>query len=42
MGLKEIADACGFRSADSMRKTFLRVIGMTAGDYTERFKMSYI
>ena len=42
MGLKEIADACGFRSADLMRKTFLRVIGMTAGEYTERFKMSYI
>jgi transcriptional regulator GlxA family with amidase domain len=38
MGLKEIADACGFRSADSMRRTFLRVIGITAGEYTERFK----
>jgi transcriptional regulator GlxA family with amidase domain len=38
MGLKEIADACGFKSADSMRRTFLRVIGVTAGDYTMRFK----
>jgi transcriptional regulator GlxA family with amidase domain len=38
MGLKEIADTCGFRSADSMRRTFLRVIGITAGEYTERFK----
>jgi transcriptional regulator GlxA family with amidase domain len=38
MGLKEIADACGFNSADSMRRTFLRVIGVTAGDYTQRFK----
>jgi transcriptional regulator GlxA family with amidase domain len=38
MGLKEIADACGFRSADSMRRTFLRVIGITAGEYIERFK----
>jgi transcriptional regulator GlxA family with amidase domain len=38
MGLKEIADACGFNSADSMRRTFLRVIGVTAGDYTMRFK----
>ena len=37
MGLKEIADACGFRSADAMRRTFLRVIGITAGQYTERF-----
>ncbi len=40
MGLKEIADTCGFRSADSMRRTFLRVIGITAGEYTERFKRS--
>ena len=38
MGLKEIADACGFKSADAMRRTFLRVIGITAGDYVERFK----
>jgi transcriptional regulator GlxA family with amidase domain len=38
MGLKEIADACGFHSADSMRRTFLRVIGITAGEYTDRFK----
>jgi transcriptional regulator GlxA family with amidase domain len=38
MGLKEIADACGFQTADSMRRTFLRVIGITAGDYTNRFK----
>lgn len=38
MGLKEIADACGFGSADSMRRTFQRVIGITAGEYTQRFK----
>lgn len=38
MGLKEIADACGFRSADSMRRTFLRILGITAGEYAERFK----
>jgi transcriptional regulator GlxA family with amidase domain len=38
MGLKEIADDCGFGSADSMRRTFQRVIGITAGEYTERFK----
>lgn len=41
MGLRETADACGFRSVDSMRRTFLRVIGMTAEEYTERFKRSY-
>ena len=38
MGLKEIADACGFGSADSMRRTFQRVMGVTAGEYTQRFK----
>lgn len=38
MGLKEIADACGFQTADSMRRTFLRVLGITAGQYMDRFK----
>jgi transcriptional regulator GlxA family with amidase domain len=38
MGLKEIADACGFGSADSMRRSFQCVLGITAGEYTERFK----
>lgn len=38
MGLKEIADACGFQSADSMRRTFLRILGVTAREYMDRFK----
>jgi transcriptional regulator GlxA family with amidase domain len=38
LGLKEIADACGFRSVDAMRRTFVRVIGITAGEYMERFR----
>jgi transcriptional regulator GlxA family with amidase domain len=38
MGLKEIAEACGFRSVDTMRRTFLRVIGVTAGEYMDRFR----
>jgi len=38
MGLKEIADRCGFSSADAMRRTFLRVLGVTAGEYTNRFR----
>lgn len=38
MGLKEVADACGFQTADSMRRTFIRVIGITAGEYMDRFK----
>jgi transcriptional regulator GlxA family with amidase domain len=37
-GLKEIADACGFRSADEMRRNFLRVLGVTAAEYASRFK----
>ncbi len=38
MGLKEIADACGFQTADAMRRTFIRVLGITAHEYLHRFK----
>jgi transcriptional regulator GlxA family with amidase domain len=38
MGLKEIAGICGFRSADAMRRTFLRVLGVTPGQYADRFR----
>jgi transcriptional regulator GlxA family with amidase domain len=38
MGLKEIAHASGFGGADAMRRAFLRVIGITAGEYMERFR----
>jgi transcriptional regulator GlxA family with amidase domain len=41
MGLKEVADACGFQTPDSMRRTFLRVLGITAGDYSRRFNRRY-
>jgi transcriptional regulator GlxA family with amidase domain len=37
-GLKEIAASCGFQSADAMRRTFLRVLGVTAAEYASRFK----
>jgi len=40
MGLKEIADACGFQTPLAMRRTFLRVLGITAGEYASRFKRS--
>jgi transcriptional regulator GlxA family with amidase domain len=40
MGLKEIADACGFPTPLAMRRTFLRVLGSTAGAYASRFKRS--
>ena len=40
MGLKEIADACGFQTALAMRRTFIRVLGITAGEYASRFKRS--
>jgi AraC-like DNA-binding protein len=40
MGLKEIADACGFQTPLAMRRTFLRVLGITAGKYASRFKRS--
>ncbi|WP_263385509.1 GlxA family transcriptional regulator [Granulicella arctica] len=40
MGMKEIADTSGFQSADSMRRTFLRVLGVSAAAYASRFKRS--
>jgi transcriptional regulator GlxA family with amidase domain len=41
-GLKEIADSCGFQSADAMRRTFLRVLGVTATEYASRFKSTLV
>jgi len=38
MGLKEIADECGLQTADAMRRTFLRVLGITPREYLHRFK----
>jgi transcriptional regulator GlxA family with amidase domain len=40
MGLKEIADQCGFGSTDSMRRAFQHVLKVTPGEYTKRFKRS--
>jgi transcriptional regulator GlxA family with amidase domain len=36
-GLEAIAARCGFGSADSMRRSFLRVLGVTASEYARRF-----
>jgi transcriptional regulator GlxA family with amidase domain len=41
-GLKEIAESCGFKSADAMRRTFLRVLGVTAAEYASRFKSTLV
>jgi transcriptional regulator GlxA family with amidase domain len=41
-GLKEVADLCGFKSADSMRRTFLRILGITAAEYASRFKSTLV
>ena len=38
MGLKEVADTCGFKTPLSMRRTFKRVLGITPGEYAARFK----
>jgi transcriptional regulator GlxA family with amidase domain len=40
LGLKEIADQCGFASTDTMRRAFQRIIGITAAEYIQRFKRS--
>jgi len=37
--LKEAAVQCGFGSADSMRRSFLRVLGVTPGEYAKRFSV---
>lgn len=39
-GLKQIADECGFGTADSMRRAFQRVMQITASEYAQRFKRS--
>ncbi|HME90369.1 MAG TPA: helix-turn-helix domain-containing protein, partial [Myxococcaceae bacterium] len=36
-GLKEIADRCGFSSAEVLRRTFLRVLHVTPSAYRARF-----
>jgi transcriptional regulator GlxA family with amidase domain len=35
-GIKAIAKRCGFGSADSMRRSFLKILGVTAGEYARR------
>jgi transcriptional regulator GlxA family with amidase domain len=36
--LEEIARACGFSSAELMRRAFLRSTGITPSEYRERFR----
>jgi transcriptional regulator GlxA family with amidase domain len=38
--LEEIASACGFSSAELMRRAFLRSIGITPSEYRERFRLA--
>jgi transcriptional regulator GlxA family with amidase domain len=38
--LEEIANACGFSSAELMRRAFLRSIGITPSEYRERFRLA--
>jgi transcriptional regulator GlxA family with amidase domain len=40
MGLKEVAGGYGFQTPLAMRRTFLRVPAITAGEYASRFKRS--
>jgi transcriptional regulator GlxA family with amidase domain len=41
-GLDEIADRCGFGSADVMGRVFMRVLRITPGEYRGRFRSSGI
>jgi transcriptional regulator GlxA family with amidase domain len=36
--LEEVASACGFSSAELMRRAFLRSVGITPSEYRERFR----
>ncbi|HLJ48916.1 MAG TPA: DJ-1/PfpI family protein [Bryobacteraceae bacterium] len=37
-GVKEVALQTGFGSADSMRRSFVRILGVSPGEYAERFR----
>jgi len=38
-GLKQIAVACGFGSADVMRRSFSRLVGVTPNQYRDRIRL---
>lgn len=38
-GFKQIAVSCGFGSPDAMRRSFLRVVGMTPNQYRRKFRV---
>lgn len=40
-GLKQIAAACGFASADVMRRSFARLVGITPGQYRGKTRSRY-
>jgi transcriptional regulator GlxA family with amidase domain len=35
--LKRVAARCGFGSEETMRRSFLRLLALTPGDYRQRF-----
>jgi transcriptional regulator GlxA family with amidase domain len=37
--IDEVARRCGFGTAETMRRTFLRVLGVTPSDYRNRFRL---
>jgi transcriptional regulator GlxA family with amidase domain len=41
-GVERIADACGFGSAEVMRRTFLRWIHVSPADYRRRFRSQHV
>src|SRR5262249_11820977 len=40
-GLDKVANECGFGSVESMRRVFLRLRGVTPGQYRARFKRNF-
>jgi transcriptional regulator GlxA family with amidase domain len=37
VSVKRVAERCGFGSGETMRRAFLRVVGVPPADYRERF-----
>ena len=42
VALARIADLCGFGTADGMRRTFVRNLGVSPLDYRRRFRSAWI
>jgi transcriptional regulator GlxA family with amidase domain len=40
--LQQIASQCGFGNVDGMRRTFIRDLGVSPGEYRRRFRSAWV